>query len=81
MEFMKKSTKFILYRTAKDKESYFNLDELSLENNNFYITSKGLTFTWGIYEIAPYAMGDSEVLFLTDEILPYLKDEYKSIFE
>ena len=64
-----------------DKESYFNLDELSLENNNFYITSKGLTFTWGIYEIAPYAMGDSEVLFLADEILPYLKDEYKSIFE
>ena len=64
-----------------DKESYFNLDELSLENNNFYITSKGLTFTWGIYEIAPYAMGDSEVLFLADEILPYLKDEYKNIFE
>ena len=64
-----------------DKESYFNLDELSLENNNFYITSKGLTFTWGIYEIAPYAMGDSEVLFLADEILPYLKEEYKSIFE
>ena len=64
-----------------DKESYFNLDELSLENNNFYITSKGLTFTWGIYEIAPYAMGDSEVLFLTDEIAPYLKDEYKNIFE
>ena len=64
-----------------DKESYFNLDELSLENNNFYITSKGLIFTWGIYEIAPYAMGDSEVLFLADEILPYLKEEYKNIFE
>ena len=64
-----------------DEESYFNLDELSLQENNFYITSKGLTFTWGIYEIAPYAMGDSEVLFLVDEIMPYLKDEYKNIFE
>ena len=64
-----------------DEESYFNLDELSLQENNFYITSKGLTFTWGIYEIAPYATGDSEVLFLIDEIMPYLKDEYKSIFE
>ena len=64
-----------------DEESYFNLDGLSLQENNFYITSKGLTFTWGIYEIAPYAMGDSEVLFLVDEIMPYLKDEYKSIFE
>ena len=64
-----------------DEESYFNLDELSLQENNFYITSKGLTFTWGLYEIAPYAMGDSEVLFSIDEILPYLKDEYKKIFE
>ena len=64
-----------------DKEIYFNLDELSLQENNFYITSKGLIFTWGIYEIAPYAMGDSEVLFSIDEILPYLKDEYKKIFE
>lgn len=64
-----------------DEESYFNLDELSLQENNFYITSKGLTFTWGIYEIAPYVMGDSEVLFSIDEIMPYLKDEYKSIFE
>ena len=64
-----------------DEESYYNLDGLSLQENNFYITSKGLTFTWGIYEIAPYATGDSEVLFLVDEIMPYLKDEYKSIFE
>ena len=64
-----------------DEESYFNLDGLSLQENNFYITSKGLTFTWGIYEIAPYATGDSEVLFSIDEITPYLKDEYKSIFE
>ena len=64
-----------------DEESYFDLDELSLQENNFYITSKGLIFTWGIYEIAPYAMGDSEVLFSIDEIMPYLKDEYKSIFE
>ena len=64
-----------------DEESYFNLDALSLQENNFYITSKGLTFTWGIYEIAPYATGDSEVLFSIDEIMPYLRDEYKSIFE
>ena len=67
--------------SMSDKEIYFNLDELSLQENNFYITSKGLIFTWGIYEIAPYAMGDSEVLFSIDEIMPYLKDEYKNIFE
>lgn len=65
----------------RSEEDYFDLDEISLQENNFYITSKGLIFTWGIYEIAPYAMGYSEVLFSIDEITPYLKDEYKSIFE
>ena len=64
-----------------DEESYHNLDELHLQDNNFYITSKGLIFTWEIYEIAPYSMGNIEVLILSDEILPYLKDEYKNIFE
>lgn len=61
--------------------SYFNLDELSLQDNNFYITSNGLVFTWGIYEIAPYSMGESEVSFSKDEIMPYLKNEYKNIFD
>ena len=64
-----------------DEESYFDLEELSLQDNNFYITSKGLVFTWGIYEIAPYSTGKSEVLFSVDEITPYLKDEFKNIFE
>ncbi|WP_157148841.1 DUF4163 domain-containing protein, partial [Brachyspira pilosicoli] len=36
---------------GRDANSYFGLDEISLENNNFYLTSKGLVFTWGIYEI------------------------------
>lgn len=67
--------------SIRSEEDYFNLDEISLQENNFYINSKGLVFTWGIYEIAPYAMGYSEVLFSIDEITPYLKDEYKSIFE
>lgn len=61
--------------------SYFNLDELSLQDNNFYITSDALVFTWGVYEIAPYSTGESQVSFSKDEITPYLKDEYKNIFE
>ena len=66
---------------GRDANSYFGLDELSLENNNFYLTSKGLVFTWGIYEIGPYAIGETRVLIQTEEIKPYLKDEYKAIFE
>ena len=66
---------------GRDANSYFGLDELSLENNNFYLTSKGLVFTWGIYEIGPYAIGETRVLIPIEEIKPYLKDEYKTIFE
>ena len=66
---------------GRDANSYFGLDELSLENNNFYLTSKGLVFTWGIYEIGPYAIGETRVLIPIEEIKPYLKDEYKAIFE
>lgn len=65
---------------GRDANSYFGLDELSLENNNFYLTSKGLVFTWGIYEIGPYAIGETRVLIPTEEIKAYLKDEYKTIF-
>ncbi|MEI0532076.1 RsiV family protein [Brachyspira pilosicoli] len=66
---------------GRDANSYFDLNELTLENNNFYLTSKGLVFTWGIYEIGPYAIGETRVLIPTEEIKPYLKDEYKTIFE
>ncbi|MBW5410766.1 DUF3298/DUF4163 domain-containing protein [Brachyspira hampsonii] len=65
---------------GRDESSYFDLNELSLENNNFYITSNGLVFTWGIYEIGPYAIGETKVLISAEEIKPYLKDEYKTIF-
>ncbi len=66
---------------GRNANSYIGLDELTLENNNFYLTSKGLVFTWGIYEIGPYAIGETRVLIPIKEITPYLKDKYKTIFE
>lgn len=63
-----------------DSEYYFDLENVSLKDNNFYITSKGLVFTWGIYEIAPYSSGEINVLMSIDEIKPYLKADYKNIF-
>ncbi|MEI0537716.1 RsiV family protein [Brachyspira pulli] len=66
---------------GRNANSYIGLDELTLENNNFYLTSKGLVFTWGIYEIGPYAIGETRVLIPTEEIKPYLKDKCKTIFE
>ncbi|WP_157153309.1 DUF3298 and DUF4163 domain-containing protein [Brachyspira murdochii] len=66
---------------GRDERSYFDLNELSLENNNFYITSNGLVLNWGLYEIGPYAIGETKVFISAEEIKPYLKDEYKTIFE
>ncbi|WP_300367535.1 RsiV family protein [Brachyspira sp.] len=66
---------------GRNADSYFGLDELTLENNNFCLTSKGLVFTWGIYEIGAYVIGETRVLIPIEEIKPYLKDEYKTIFE
>ena len=57
------------------------LNALSLEYNNFYLTSKGLVFTWGLYELGHRGIGEPEVLISSEEIKPYLKDEYKTIFE
>ena len=57
------------------------LDNLSLEIADFYFTSKGLVFKWGIYVLGPRSIGEPEVLISAEEIKPYLKDEYKTIFE
>ncbi len=65
----------------RDNKLYFNLDDISLEGNNFYITAKGIVFTWGIYEIAPYSEGETRILLSKNEINNFLKEEYKSIIK
>lgn len=50
---------------------YLDMNQLSL--NNFYLTDKGLTYTFNEYEIAGYAVGTTEVFLDFNSLSNYLK--------
>ena len=49
-----------------ERKGFFNIEEI-YPNGNFYIDENGITYTFNVYEIAPYALGK------TDVFLPYEK--------
>jgi len=53
---------------------YFDVSEINL-NKNFYITDKGLVYTFNEYEIAAYAVGTTEVLLDFPSIASFLNPE------
>ncbi len=61
-------------KTIEDLEEigYFDLKELDL-NNNFYLTDKGLTYTFNEYDIAGYAVGTTEVFLDFKGLSGYLR--------
>lgn len=52
---------------------YFSVDEI-YPNNNFYIDATGITYTFNEYEIAAYALGQTEVHLSFEQISPLLKE-------
>lgn len=52
---------------------YFSVDEI-YPNNNFYIDATGITYTFNEYEIAAYALGQTEVHLSFEQIMPLLKE-------
>ena len=46
---------------------FFNINEI-YPNNNFYVDAQGITYTYNIYEIAPYAIGSIDVFLSYDKI-------------
>jgi hypothetical protein len=49
--------------------------------DNFSITKKGLLFTYGQYEIGPYAVGSPQVLIRYDQLLKFIpEDSYLTPF-
>ena len=52
---------------------YFDLNEELNLNGNFYLTEKGLTYTFNEYEIAGYAVGTTEVFLDFNSLSNYLK--------
>lgn len=51
-------------------------DELYVPEN-FFISNKGITFSYGLYEIASYADGIIELFIPYDKIMPQLTPEFK----
>lgn len=52
---------------------YFDVNEELNLNNNFYLTEKGLTYTYNEYEIAGYAVGTTEVFLDFGSLSSFLK--------
>lgn len=49
-------------------------------NGNFYFASDGLIYIYNPYEIGPYYLGETNILVPTEEIKPFLKEEWQNIF-
>ena len=50
----------------------YNTDDI-VPNDNFYISEKGITYVYNPYDIAPYAMGRSEILLSWQNIIPLMQ--------
>ena len=48
-------------------------------NDNFYLTGKGIGFTYMPYEIGPYAMGEINIFIPFREVEKYLKPGIKEL--
>jgi hypothetical protein len=57
----------------KDLEDIGFFDLSDLELNNFFVDSKGITYTFNEYEIAAYAVGTTDVTLSFEEISDLLK--------
>lgn len=50
-----------------------------LPNDNFYVTGKGIGFTYNPYEIGPYVMGIIQIFIPFKELQPYMQSSFKTI--
>ncbi|HEY5500212.1 MAG TPA: RsiV family protein, partial [Bacteroidales bacterium] len=58
---------------AEDLEEigFFDVTDINL-NKNFYITKKGIVYTFNEYEIAAYALGTIEIMLSYEEISAFM---------
>ena len=55
-----------------ENKGFFNIEEI-YPNGNFYVDEDGITYTFNVYEIAPYALGKIDVFLSYEKILHLLK--------
>ena len=50
-------------------------------NNNFYVTTKGIGFSYAPYEIGPYSMGEINIFIPFSELQNFLQPVFKNLVE
>lgn len=79
-------TGLLLHYLLEQNEDMHTLEELANEgyelelvvpNGNFYLAEEGIIYVFNAYDIAPYAMGETEILLPWSDVAPYLKDEFQ----
>ena len=53
---------------------FFNIEEI-YPNGNFYLDENGITYTYNVYEIAPYALGKTDIFLSYEKIRHILKKD------
>lgn len=54
----------------------YNVDDIH-PNDNFYLAEEGITYVFNPYEIAPYSMGETEILIPWEDAEPLLQSHVK----
>ena len=57
-----------------ENKGFFNIEEI-YPNGNFYLDEMGITYTYNVYEIAPYALGKTDVFLPYEKIRHLLKKD------
>ena len=57
-----------------ENKGFFNIEEI-YPNGNFYLDENGITYTYNVYEIAPFSLGKIDIFLSYEKILHLLKKD------
>ena len=60
------------------QEAGYNVDDIH-PNDNFYLAEEGITYVFNPYDIAPYALGETEILIPWSALQNILKPEFQTV--
>ena len=60
------------------QEAGYNVDAIH-PNDNFYLAEEGITYVFNPYDIAPYALGETEILIPWSALQNILKPEFQTV--
>ena len=60
------------------QEAGYNVDDIH-PNDNFYLAEEGITYVFNPYDIAPYALGETDILIPWSALQNILKPEFQTV--